>query len=79
MAEERIYEDMHSRCCDAELQDAPADYMYKTKNPDTRWYVCTDCGAHWGRHRMKGTWKVDPYDYTDNDKVKAALGLLPQD
>lgn len=78
MAEERTYADMHSRCCDVALQDAPSDYMYKQQNPDTRWFVCTGCGAHWGRHRMRGTWKVDPYDYSENDKVKAALGLLPK-
>jgi hypothetical protein len=75
MAEERTYEDIRSRCCDAALADAPDGYMYKVKNPDTRWFVCSDCGAHWGRHRMKGNWKVDPYDYTDNPKVRAALGL----
>lgn len=75
MAEERSYEDLVSRCCEAALQDAPDDYSYKTKNPDTRWFVCSECGAHWGYHRMKGNWKVDPYDYTNNPKVKAALGL----
>ena len=45
MVEERIYPDIHSKCCDAHLQDAPDDYRYKIKNPDTRWFVCTDCGT----------------------------------
>lgn len=75
MAEERTYDRIHSKCCDVELQDAPDDYRLKTTNHDTRWFVCTECGAHWGRHRMKGTWRVDPYDYDNNPKVKAALGL----
>lgn len=75
MSEERSYEELASKCCEAVLQDAPANYMYKVKQPDTRWFVCTDCGAHWGYHRMKGTWRVDPFDYTDNPKVKKALGL----
>ena len=73
MTEER--EALISRCCEVALEAAPRSYRYVTKNPDTRWFVCSDCGAHWGYHRMKGTWKVDPYDYTNNPKVKAALGL----
>lgn len=75
MAEGRVYEDLHSQCCDAALRDVPPHYVYKIKNPDTRWYMCSECDAHWGYHRMKGTWRVDPYDYTDNVKVRAALGL----
>jgi hypothetical protein len=75
MAEERSYDYLPSRCCEAELQDAPDNYSYKNSNPDTRWFVCSKCGAHWGRHRMGGTWRVDPYDYSNNPKVKAALGL----
>jgi len=76
MAEERSYEDIRSKCCDASMTDAPSDYRFLRMMPDTRWFICDDCGAHWGRHRMKGNWKVDPEDYTHNDKVKAALGLL---
>jgi hypothetical protein len=75
MVEERSYADMHSRCCDVPLVDCAEDYRYRAHNPDTRWFQCPECGAHWGRHRMKGTWKVDPYDYTNNPKVRAALGL----
>jgi hypothetical protein len=75
MSDKRIYADLISRCCEAELQDVPDDYPLKRLNPDTRWYVCTECGAHWGYHRMKGNWKVDPYDYSNNPKVKAALDL----
>lgn len=72
---ERKYEDLLSRCCNAELQDAPVDYAYKRNNPDTRWFVCTECSSHWGRHRMRGTWKVDPYDFSNNAHVREALGL----
>lgn len=75
MTDSRSYEDLISRCCEAELQDAPDDYQFKKLNPDTRWFVCPDCDAHWGYHRMKGTWKVDPYDYTHNPRVKHILGL----
>lgn len=76
MVEETLNEEgLLSRCCEAPLEGAPKDYMYAVKNPDTRWFVCSECGAHWGYHRMKGTWKVDPYDYTENPKVRAALNL----
>ena len=67
--------EFYSQCCDALMDNAPKDYMYVIKNPDTRWFVCTECGAHWGYHRMKANWKVDPYDYTNNPKVRECLGL----
>lgn len=75
MEKERIYEGLASRCCEAPLEDAPKDYKYVKLNPDTRWYLCSECRAHWGYHRMRKNWRVDPYDYSNNSKVRAALGL----
>ena len=75
MAEGRVYEDLHSMCCDAALKDVEQYYVYKIKNPDTRWYACTECDARWGYHRMKKTWSISPQDYSHNEKVKKTLGL----
>lgn len=51
------------------------NYLYKRTNPDTRWFWCADCGCHLGYHRMKKTWKVDPYDLNVNDKIRGYFGL----
>ncbi len=70
----RIYEDLHSKCCDVPLEDADANYKFVQAHPDTRWYKCTECGAYWGRQRMKGSWHVDPDSYTHNGAVKKIRG-----
>ncbi len=59
------------------LGSAPKNYKYSRLNPDTRWFYCKDCETHVGYHRMKGTWKLDPYDYTHNDKLRERIGLAP--
>ena len=63
--------------CTTILTSAGSDYKYTTLNPDTRWFYCEDCESHVGYHRMKGSWKIDPYDYTNNDKLRERIGLAP--
>lgn len=48
--------------CNSEIKTASSDYSYRRTYPDCRWFWCESCQAHLGRHRMKGTWIVDPYD-----------------
>ena len=59
------------------LESAPKDYKYARLNPDTRWFFCEDCETHLGYHRMKGIWKIDPYDYSSNNKLRDRIGLPP--
>ena len=63
--------------CITPLESAPTNYQYARLIPDTRWFYCPDCEAHLGYHRLKGTWKLDPYDYTNNDKLRERIGLPP--
>lgn len=63
--------------CITPLESAARHYQYARLNPDTRWFYCPDCEAHLGYHRLKGTWKLDPYDYTGNDKLRERIGLPP--
>ena len=63
--------------CTNILESADADYQYARLNPDTRWFYCEDCETHVGYHRMKGTWKLDPYDYSNNNKLRERIGLPP--
>ncbi len=63
--------------CTNLLASAEKGYKYARLNPDTRWFFCEDCETHVGYHRMKGTWRIDPYDYTNNDKLRERIGLPP--
>ncbi len=63
--------------CTSILENAARDYKYRRLNPDTRWFFCEDCESHIGYHRMKGTWRIDPYDYTNNNKLRERIGLPP--
>jgi len=63
--------------CTGLLEKAKADYKYSRLNPDTRWFYCEDCTTHVGYHRMKATWKLDPYDYTNNNVLRERIGLPP--
>ncbi len=63
--------------CTSLLDKAARDYKYARLNPDTRWFFCPDCESHIGYHRMKGSWKIDPYDYTNNNKLRERIGLPP--
>ena len=63
--------------CITTLAKAKKGYRYIILNPDTRWFYCPDCESHVGYHRMKGSWKIDPYDYTNNDKLRERIGLAP--
>jgi len=63
--------------CTNLLASAEAGYKYARLNPDTRWFFCADCETHVGYHRMKATWRIDPYDYTNNDKLRERIGLPP--
>ena len=48
--------------CSTPLTDAPTNYMYRRLHPDTRWFWCESCQSHLGRHRMRRSWTIDPYD-----------------
>lgn len=61
--------------CQTPLDSVPKDYEYARMNPDTRWFWCTGCKAHLGYHRMKGDWKVDPYDLEESPELRAHFGL----
>lgn len=63
------------RVCQTILEDAAKNYKYRRLNPDTRWFRCPDCEAHYGYHRMKGSWRVSPEDYSNNSKVRERFGL----
>lgn len=63
--------------CTEILDVADRNYTYKRNNPDTRWFWCEECECHLGYHRMKRSWKVDPYDLDANNKVRAYFGLPP--
>ncbi len=61
--------------CTTELGSAPTDYKYRRNVPDTRWFWCEDCGAHFGYHRMKAKWLIDPFDLNNNNKIREHFGL----
>lgn len=63
--------------CTTELDNATDTYAYKRHNPDTRWFWCPECECHLGYHRMRGGWKVDPYDLNTNAKIREYFGLGP--
>ena len=63
--------------CTNVLESAETGYKYTRINPDTRWFWCADCESHVGYHRMKGSWKLDPYDYSSNNKLRERIGLPP--
>ena len=63
--------------CIGLLEKAAQGYQYAHLNPDTRWFYCEDCTVHVGYHRMKGNWKIDPYDYSNNNKLRERIGLPP--
>ena len=65
--------------CQAELGGVSVGYEYKRINPDTRWFWCPGCKAHMWYHRMKGTWKVDPYDLEHSKELRENFGLTSQD
>lgn len=59
------------------LEVAAKDYLYNRLNPDTRWFKCPECDCHIGYHRMKQSWRVDPYDLDFNNKLRECFGLPP--
>ena len=61
--------------CTNLLESAASTYQYTRLNPDTRWFFCPDCETHVGYHRMKGNWKIDPYDYSNNNKLRGKIGV----
>jgi hypothetical protein len=61
--------------CVEELVNAPSNYMYRKINPDTRWFWCPSCEGHFGYHRMKKKWLIDPFDYDYSNKLRVSLGL----
>ncbi len=63
--------------CTTVLEPATSTYAYKRNNPDTRWFFCPECSCHLGYHRMRKTWKVDPYDLDSNNKIRGYFGLAP--
>ena len=63
--------------CAGVINDADRKYAYNRHNPDTRWFWCADCECHLGYHRMKGKWKIDPYDLNTNTKIREYFGLGP--
>ncbi len=63
--------------CTNSIEDADSNYKFKRLQPDTRWFYCEDCTAHVGYHRMKATWRLDPEDYSTNDKLRERIGLPP--
>ena len=63
--------------CTSILEGVHKSYSYRRINPDTRWFFCPECECHLGYHRMKGRWKVDPYDLDVNNKIREHFGLDP--
>lgn len=61
--------------CTTALENVPKSYTYARNNPDTRWFWCPTCEGHLGYHRMKGKWKVDPYDLDSSSKLREHFGL----
>ncbi len=63
--------------CTSVLGGVQKGYRYQRVNPDTRWFFCSECDCHLGYHRMKGRWKIDPYDLDYNNKLREHFGLDP--
>lgn len=61
--------------CTTELAKVAKDYARARIEPDTRWFWCPTCEGHLGYHRMKGKWKVDPYDLDSSSKLREHFGL----
>ena len=52
------------RCpyCGENVESADKRYTYSKLMPDTRWFRCNACEIHYGYHRIKASWSVDPHD-----------------
>ena len=62
--------------CTTPLSDVEEGYRYAYNNPDTRWFWCEECKGHFGYHRMKANWRVDPFDLESSDKLKEQFGIV---